>query len=237
MSNIKINYHQIIGENIDSPFSLDGVGFEPELVFNFTSKESVYWKCPAWRHKSTRTFLVKSPVDLHLIVDLKNKVINSSNLNQWQFDQYFNGTFVDNWCSEEKVTIQLNIPRFIFWTKNKNIWIEIKPHFNTSIKNNLIQIPGWYNLSSWTRPVSPAFDIVDPLKPIFIHRGDPLFELSFYSKNLDDGILLKKEDPNKDIINKIIKTSMAKKYINGITNTLIFKNKQSKCPFHFMWKK
>jgi len=237
MSNIKINYHQLVGPDVDSPFSLDGVGFEPELMLNNVSKESVYWRCPAWKHKASRTFILRSPVDLTLTVDLENKTLNSPNVTQWQFDKYCNPTFLNNWCSEEKVTIQLTIPRFMFWTNHKNVWIESRPHFSTPIRNNLTAIPGWYNLSSWTRPLGAAFDVIDPSKPIIINRGDPLLEVCFYSKNLNDGIILKKSYPSKNVKDKMDKISLIKEYVRGVSNTLMFKEQKSKCPFDFMWKK
>ena len=236
MSIIKINYHQLIGDDLTSPFSLDGVGFEPELVYNSVSKNVIYQKCPAWKHKSTRTFLIKSPVDIDLYVDFENQRLYSENLNQYQFDQYCQPTFLDGWCTTEKTTIQLSIPRFIFWTKQKNIWIETRPHFNTVLKNNLTAISGWFNLSSWTRPIGVDFEVVDIVKPIIIKRGDPLIEISFFSKNLDDGVLLKKSFPSQKLIEQIDKQDNVKKYIKDYSNSFMFKNKKSKCPFEFLWK-
>ena len=239
MSLIKINYYQFIGEELDSGvscLSLDGVGFEPESVFSATPKDSAYWNCPAWRHKSNRTFLIKSPIDMTLIVDVKNQTLKAPYLDQKTFDKYCSSTFVPNWCSEEKVTIQLNVPRFLFWTKQKNIWIETRPYFNTGIKNNLTSMPAWFNLSSWTRPISTAFDVVDPSKPIIIKRGDPLFEVCFYSKNLDSGVLLKKSYPPKEVIDKVSKISHVKSYIRNLSKHLMFKEQKSKCPFEFLWK-
>ena len=236
MSLIKVNYHQLIGSELDTPFSLEGVGFEPELLLNTVSRDSVYYNCPAWKHKASRTFLIKSPVDIVLTVDMENQTLNSPNLTQWQFDEYCNPTFLNNWCSEEKVTIQLTVPRFMFWTEQKNIWVETRPHFNTTIKNNLTSLPAWFNLSAWTRPVGMAFDIIDPSKPVVIRRGDPVMEVCFYSKNLDSGVLLKKSYPSKEVRNDMDKKSQLKEYIRGISKHFMFKEQKSKCPFEFMWK-
>ena len=236
MSLIKINYHQTLGEKIDSCFSLDGVGFEPELLLNTVSKDSVYWECPAWKHKASRTFLIKSPVDMTFTIDVENQTLGSTNLNQQQFDEYCGPTFMTNWCSKEKVTIQLSTPRFLFWTNQKNIWVETRPHFNTVVKNNLTSFSAWFNLSSWTRQISFAFDVVDPSKPIVIKRGDPLFEVCFYSKNLDSGVLLKKSYPPKEVIDKVSKISHVKSYIRNLSKHLMFKEQKSKCPFEFLWK-
>jgi len=236
MSLIKINYHQLIGPNINSPFSLGGVGFEPELLLNTVSKDSVYFRCPAWKHKATRTFVLKSPVDITLTVHSETNELRSPNLEQWQFDQYCAATFLTDWCTPEKTTIQLNVPKFIFWTTQKNVWIECRPYYKTVVKNNLTAVPGWFNLSAWTRPIGAAFDVIDPSKPIIIKRGDPLLEVCFYSKNLDYGILLKKEEPSPELMKKISQKSAIKEYIKQLSKKFMFKEQKAKCPFEFIWK-
>jgi len=247
MSLIKINYHQIFGSSHDenSPFSIDGIGFEPESVLNSVSKDLIYYQCPAWKHKASRTFLIKCPVDINLSVDLEQKTLHSSNLNQWQFNEYCHETFVENWCSPEKTTIQLSIPRFIFWTNQKNIWIESRPHFNTVINNNLIAVSGWFNLSSYVRPISVGFDVVDVSKPIIIKRGDPLLEVCFYSNDLNSAVSLNKEDLPKKILEEMQKRGRLFSQISShqLGRDIVkkqyesmFKKQKSKCPFEFMWK-
>jgi hypothetical protein len=237
MSNIKINYHQFhIQEYKKSPFSLDGVGFEPEMVYNSKLKNFVYSQCPAWKHKSSRTFSIRSPVDIQLVVDVQKQGMYSTNLGSEGLNLYCSGTFIPDWCTPEKTTIQLSIPRILFWTNDKNVWIESRPHYETTFKNNLTSVPGWYNMSNWIRPIGTAFDVIDPSKPITISRGDILYEVCFYSKNLDDGIILKKSDPPQKLIDKMDQMSEVKRHIKNLSRNFLFKNKQSKCPFHFMWK-
>lgn len=239
MSLIKINYQQIDGTNTNSPFS--EVGFDPELVVNSASKNSVYWKCPAWKHKASRTFLIRSPVTMTLGVVPPNNgegpALTSPNLTQWQFDQYLGPTFISDWCTPERTTLQLGVPRFIFWTEQKNIWVETRPHFNTAIKNNLTSIPAWFNLSAWPRAVGFACDIIDPSKPVIIRRGDPLMEICFYSNNLDSGVLLKKKQPSEELLDDMDRKGSIKEYIRGISKNYIFKKQESKCPFSHLWKK
>ena len=241
MSLIKINYHQIVGENVNSPFSEDKIGFEPELLVNTVSRKSVYWDCPAWKHKASRTFIIRSPVNMTLNVVHANNgnvaTLTSPNLTQWQFDEFCSPTFVNDWCTLEKTTIQLSVPRFLFWTKQKNIWVETRPHFNTIAKNNLTALPAWFNLSAWNRAVGFAFDVVDDKKPIIIKRGDPLMEVCFYSDNLDSGILLKKSQPPQELITGMDKRGLIKEYLRGYAKYFMFKKQESKCPFHHLWKK
>ena len=206
------------------------------MKYNYSLKNSVYSECPAWKHKATRTFLVRSPVDIELVVDVQKQGMYSTNLGSEGLNLYCSGTFIPGWCTPEKTTIQLSIPRILFWTNNKNVWVESRPHYETSVKNNLTSVPAWYNMSNWIRSIGTAFDVVDPIKPIIIKRGDILFEVCFYSKNLDDGIILKKSLPPKKIIDKMDQMSEVKKHIRNLSRKFLFKNKESKCPFHFMWK-
>lgn len=244
LNSININYHQydIIEDIKQSSLSLDCVGFEPESLFKNSSSESVYYSCPAWQHKSKRTFIVRSPVDISLKVNLPKEgsneaLIESENLNQIKFDRWVTPTFdVDGWCKKDKVTLQLNIPKILFWTKSKNVWIEQKPHAITAVNNNLIAVQGWFNLSSWTRPVSFAFDVVDVSKPIVIKRGDPVYEVSFHTPNKNDYFKLIKKDPPDSIVNLIRKNTLAKSYAGRCMEGELFKDKStSKCPFHFLW--
>jgi len=236
MSLVKIYYSQGIKDNFNTPFSLDGVGFEPESLFESSLKSSIYYECPAWRHKTTRTFLIKSPVDIKFTVDVNRNKLICDNLTKFQFDEFFGDSFIGNWCTEDKTTIQLAAPRFLFWTKSNNVWIESRPHPETAVKNNLIAIPGWFNLSNWGRPLNAAFDVVDLTKPVIINRGDPLFQVCFYPKDLNSGIKLIKKNPTQDVIDTMFKVLDLKQYISKISHRFLFKNKESKCPFHFMWK-
>jgi len=237
MSNIKINYHQYHStEVIKSPFSLDEIGFEPQRAYSKYDEYSLYSECPAWKHKMNRTFYIRSPVDIDIVIDRKMGAIYSTNVEPQVFNQYCAGTFVPGWMNENNITIQLSIPRFMFWTKHKNIWIESKPHYLTSVKNNFTSIPAWYNMSNWHRPLGTSFNVIDINKPVSIKRGDVLYEVCFYSKNLDDGILLKKSPPEEKIFNKMYMMIDLKHHIRRVSSKYIFKNKDSKCPFHFMWK-
>jgi len=241
MKAIKVFYQQFenhLPNNYEDVFkfclSMPNVGLEPTTVFENTDKNSIYYRCPAWAHKAKRTFIIKSPIDVSITVDKENQALWVNDINQEQFDKWF--FLEDGWCSKKKVTIQIFIPHFIFWTNHKNIWIEQKPYFETAVKNNFIAVGGWFNLSSWTRGLSFAFDVVDPLEKIVIKRGDPLYTVSFYSKNLNDNFKLIKEDIDFQTFNKIHQNISVKSVIEYLSSKLIFKEEKSKCPFAFLWK-
>lgn len=238
MSLVKIYYNQFHGNNMyGSPFSLDGVGYNIESKYSLDNHSETYKDCPVWKHKSTRTFLVRSPVNISFEVDKKTETLECFDIEESLFEEYFFSTINgENWINPKGITIQLTIPRFLFWTKSKNVWIEQRPYYLTSLKNNLVCVGGWFNLSSWTRSISFAFDIVDHTKPVVINKGDILYEVCFYPENLNDGILLKKEEIPKNIFDENNRRTSLKKYKTNLTKYLPFKNQTKKCPFKFMWK-
>ena len=243
---IKIKYHMydIFEDILESSLSLDFVAFNLETVFKNADRKAVYYSCPAWAHKAKRTYVVRSPVDISLRIifaeDGSNEArIETPNLDQVKFDRWITPTFdVDGWCRKEKVTLQFNIPKCLFWTNEKNICIEQSPYPLTAVRNNKVSLHGWYNLSSWTRGVSFAMDVVDYRKPIVIKRGDPLYQISFFSENLDDEYKLVKEEPSVDLLRQVRKRVRAKNYIGrSVHEEQMFKKQTSKCPFDFLWKK
>lgn len=242
MKTVKIYYHQFDDANYElSPLDIDGVGYEPESLFSFSKKTAIYYNCPAWSHKSKRTFLIRSPVDIDLsIVKDKNGIpgLSSSNMTQQQFNSWVgNSTFGEkNWYSEDLVTLQLGIPRFLFWTYEKNVWIEVRPFPLTSLKNNLVSMEGWWNLSEWERSTSFAFDIVDVNKKVQIKRGDPVQEICFHTKRKNDVIKLIKKQPSLNLIKKTNKILNIKNYVKGLSTNFIFNEKDKKCPFSFLWE-
>jgi hypothetical protein len=238
MSLVKIYYNQFHANNMyGSPFSLDGVGYDIESRYSLNDFSDTYSDCPVWKHKSTRTFVVRSPINISFIVDRKTETLECFDIEEELFKEYFYPTTdSENWVNPKAITIQLSFPRFMFWTDSKNVWIEQRPYALTSLNNNLVCVNGWFNLSSWTRAISFAFDIVDHNKPVTIKKGDILYEVCFYPENLNDGILLKKEEVPKDIFDGNIRRTNLKNYNTSLTKYLPFKRQTKKCPFKFMWK-
>lgn len=216
-------------DDSNSPFDLDNVGFEPTPYFQDFSDEKTYYECPAWKHKALRTYNIYSPVDLDFEL-CGNDNIASRKLPQELLIKYLAP-------KSNESTIQLELPRFLFWTKHKNVWIECKPHPLTSSKNNLIAVAGWWNLSLWSRPTSFAFDVVDSKKPIIVNRGDAVQQICFYSNNLNDTFKLIKQQPPQDLIKRTLKNLHVKNYIAKYANQLIFQKQESKCPFSFLFDK
>ena len=146
-------------------------------------KSYPFQKCPAWSHKQSRTFVGLSPIDFELDkFNIDNDLVE----------------FVDSDDAGPKPVYQLKFPMFFFWTYDPDVWIEQNDHPITSVNNNFIAVGGWWNLSRWVRNTNTAIVPVDVESPVIIKENDPLFRISFYSKDLGDDIILE-EVMEKDI--------------------------------------
>ena len=131
---------------------------------------------------------------------------------------------------------QLYVPKFLFWTDDDDIWIEQNDHPMTSLNNNIVAVPAWFNLSNWSRTVSVAFTIVNEQKSVIIKKGDPLFRISFYSNNLNDNFKLKQEDYRDEYKDIVENHLYQRREGDGYKSKLFSKtSKTGKCPFSFLF--
>jgi hypothetical protein len=236
MKKIKIYYQQFEGDGYipdmkNSPLPLDGVGIEPKRQIQEIPNTKTYYECPAFQHKASREFIVYAARDIRLEIDRVNRFVNSS-LREDQFHKYVQGQNRSN-----LETYQLPIPMFLFWTKEKNVWLDQSPHPNNALCN-FVTIGGWWNLSSWTRPLSFAIDILDDTKPIVIKRGDPLYKVRFFKEgDLNCQFTLVKARPDDLLVEDTQRRIALKDVIPKLSKNLMFKKQESKCPFAFLYKK
>ena len=193
----------------------------------------VYQKCPAFVHKNERIFVGTSPVDLDFSIERtpEGPLMQISDMSKTDYIDIDN----EHIYSPQPV-FQLYIPKFLFWTESDDIWIEQNDHPMTSLNNNIIAVPAWFNLSNWSRTVSVAFTIVNEHKPVIIKKGDPLFRISFYSDNLNDNFKLEEKkyrDEYKDVVENHL---YQRRESDGYKTKLFSKtSKTGKCPFSFLF--
>ena len=113
-------------------------------------------KCPVYNHKQSRTFVATSPIDFTLSIDRSNNKISCSRPELLEYD--------NDHIQSPKPVIQLVFPKFLFYTKDDNVWFEFNDHPMTALKNNFIAIGGWFNLSNWSRASSTAITLVNEKK-------------------------------------------------------------------------
>ena len=193
----------------------------------------VYSQCPVYNHKSNRVFVGTSPIDFKLKID------RTPNQNIIRCSDYTLVEGDDQHVNSPRPVVQLKFPRFLFWTHDDDVWFEFNDHPMTSLKNNFIAVGGWFNLSNWSRNLSLAITLVDERKPVIIKKGDPLFRVSFYPSDLNNGINLSQEkDPTK--IDYAWDEYIKKQTIGQQNKTwkprLFSETGESKCPFSFLFK-
>lgn len=238
---IKIFYQHVFDHGV-YPFASDAFAMEPYPKIKDHHSSEIYYDCPAWSHKAKRTFVVKSPMDFHFqVTPMKTSngvehYLRSSNLSQKMYD---NIVVLDSeWYSENVVTVQLAITQMYFWSNHKKIWMDLRPHPATVMKNNLTTVGGWFSISAWGRPTSFAFNVIDPEKPIIIKRGDPIYELCFYSQDLNDSFVLEKSVVDEKRAEEWKMRTSLKYFQRKLSAKYMFgqQEKESKCPFSFLWK-
>jgi|SaaInlV_120m_DNA_3_1039746.scaffolds.fasta_scaffold07324_7 hypothetical protein len=238
---ITIYYHQYDNDctrkesefMYESCLSVDGIGYEPESLISMSDGEEIYSACPIWRHREERTFAIRSPIDFTVHINKARKGISVPNFTQDQFQNYVCGNADPRWCTDKRISIQLAIPKFIFWTDEKNIWIEQKNHWRTAVKNNFTAVGGWYNTSNWTRTINPCLDVVDHSKDIVVKRGNILYEVAFHAPKKSRKISLVKQTPPKQIQNRFVRGFNIKRFLPKKTIEFALGDTSSKCPFRF----
>ena len=136
----------------------------------------VYSQCPVFNHKSNRVFVATSPINFKLQVIRKpdgEHLIRSTNASILEGDM--------DHINSPRPVVQLKFPRFVFWTHDDDVWFEFNDHPMTALNNNFVAVPGWFNLSNWSRGCSLALTIVNESKPVIIKKGDPLFSCLLYT--------------------------------------------------------
>ena len=193
----------------------------------------VYQKCPAFVHKNERIFVGTSPIDLDFSIERtpEGPLMQISDMSKTDYID-----IDDEHIYSPQPVFQLYIPKFLFWTENDDIWIEQNDHPMTSLNNNIIAVPAWFNLSNWSRTVSVAFTIVNEHKPVIIKKGDPLFRISFYSDNLNDNFKLEEKKYRNEYKDVVENHLYQRRESDGYKTKLFSKtSKTGKCPFSFLF--
>ena len=212
----------------------DELSYDLQPYSKMVNSQLIYHKCPVWNHKAKRNYIVRSPIDLSMTYQRglspePYNVQTKVSINEQLF-------FLQDQHDLEQPVIQFTAPTVVFWTKERNVWIETKSHPTTAAHNNFTLINGWWNLSKWVRPVSFAVQMVDETKPLEIKRGDPLYEVTFLKENnLNADFNLIRLNVMPPDIELNCKRNTRVKFFNPRSNPLhLFTQQQSKCPFAFL---
>lgn len=198
--------------------------------------------CPAWHSWASSSFVFFSQEDVIFKYDKEKNIIPIDKIDdpireklQLSYD----------WNTGKTPTFQLN-QHCLFWTENKNVWLEQIPFGTTSRYSNIDLIPAHFPFSVWTRVVSMGFKVINVDKPIIIKKGTPLYTVRFISPEYPE-VSLEYKEPPQEVLNRAMENvSFKLKEPNkswGIIQKLLGKQKdelkieqQSKCPFSFLFE-
>lgn len=242
MKHIKIDYQPFFGGGLhDNEFFSCEEHYIPVTSFyESEDKNYIFQRCPAWKTWASSSFIVYSQSDIIFFFDEDKKSIGSNylspeELRYWIQINMENDCWLDGTCPVIQIGQMMCLD-----TKDKNVWVEQLPYFNKYPDSNYEIIPATFPISVWKRPLSVAIKILDNTKPVVIRRGDPLYIMRFYTDDFASFSLEKKnlgENYKNEIKSNMnwIRENPMKSWskIIGLFN----KEKKSKCPFSFMFKK
>lgn len=152
-------------------------------------QNSGYQACPAVHELVNNTYIMSSPFDLDIFLNLNGEIIKNN-----QSSQYFTeriSSFDNSFCidlhlgillfSEESINIELMHPYM-----NKTAYLELG--FLTSAK---------YDIGRWLRPIPLIYQLWDDVRNFKVSKGDALAYIKF---NTDRDIVFKQFEITEKII-------------------------------------
>jgi hypothetical protein len=162
------------------------VYLDPEPAWNMIlekRKDLDYTRCPAVSDHLKNTYIVRSPYNITITYDQKTDSFHTNSLGkEWinttffpRFPVYENGKIISS-C------ITIRIKYLFVCDQDMEMSVSDVPLISTPLTRNIKIIPGISNIHRWLRPVDFTFEIQDLDHPLELKRGDPLFAVTFNTK-------------------------------------------------------
>lgn len=155
---------------------------EPESLYKELNQElkpylqkgpdfSNFLLCPAVRNSTSRTYVIKSPIEYSLLWDGEN--ITSQHYDQFAFNSL---TYVRD---KKAGYMSLNL-KLIFFS-DESIMMNQYPAYSSksSFSENTRMFQGSYDISNWFRPIDIPFMFRRKDVKLDINVGDPLYYVTF----------------------------------------------------------
>ena len=194
-------------------------------------------KCPAWKEYYINTWILKQSFPLGLRYKSEEKFLGS-NLGQTEFDSYFE--LDKRWLDGEYPEVQLH-HQYCFWTEDSDVWVEQFPHADMT-RLGLEVVPGTFPISVWQRPITLGLKIIVWDHDIWLKKGASLCYIRFSSQRTRDVkfTLQQRPIPRKVFKQQLQDRDLKKWHKEGswnlIKDRLNKEEKESSCPFNFLWK-
>ena len=155
--------------------------FEPESIYKDMNARKFFGLgaiiCPAIIDETKNTYSAKSPIDFHIEFDYEKEQAMS----KYDLDPQFLVNYIGA-PNEEKVH-QLDHPCFLFYSPDEITMTQLPPYYEQNhFQANCMGLAGTYNITSWIRPVRPAFKFKDNINALDIKRGDTVSYFRFNTK-------------------------------------------------------
>jgi len=145
---------------------------------------SPYLKCPSIAESCKNSFVICCPYDLVLTFDKQNKNITTDRYGQAFYDRFIvNRSARSDYKEEHPMVFSILINYLFFSHDDTEIEVRDVPLLTSESTKNIKMIPGRFNISKWFRPIEFAAEVIDDTQPVVLKAGDPLFMVTFITKN------------------------------------------------------
>jgi hypothetical protein len=168
-----------------------------------------YKLCPANKDLTRNTFVVRSPFNAHFIVDADKRTIEFVQPNVQPFD--FFHMRAGEYSDTDQPIMSINYHQ-IFVTENKDVEMTMTAPWFEETHHDFRVIPGRFKISDWWRPVDFAIQLKQRRQEIVIKRGDPLFYLTFVTKDPTDIVKIKEVKLTEGLKDILASATGAKHY-------------------------
>lgn len=194
--------------------------FPPEPAFKYFAslrEESEFLKCPAYAKVLKNTFIMKSPYNMDISINAKDRTCHISNQSQEFYDNHI---FLREVLNDVDPIILSIPPRYLFLTDSEvSVEITCLPVFLTPNSQFGI-IPGSFDITKWVRFVECAFEVFNPSDTLKIKIGDPLYMVTFTPAN-GDTVVLERDICTQEMLDLQEACVRVKRSVSGLNlNTL-----------------
>jgi hypothetical protein len=164
----------------------------PEPLDLNKNNTAQYVKCPATAHYCKNTFVFRSGYDLELRFDKETKKIKyvDGSMDGGIVKEFLVQFHPDEWKNYQTPIFQIQTENG--FVADQPVWIEVFPAFHNAPPIPGHIIPGTFDIYSWQRMLSYAFEWHDTSRNFVVKRGDPLMYVRFRSNDPSDSFKLQK---------------------------------------------
>ena len=187
---MNINWGFNLGHRYYDTTILDSVEVDKSFILSplaqdiFTSRKNVIFsKCPAHTGYLRNMFVFRSPIDIHLHLEITEeyKKVYSNNLDQYALEQLIDTRFLEPSEKGNSPYPLLGIDLLNCFYTDTSVEMEMLPaylHYNNFTQNHVV-VPGSYNIGKWVRPAELVFESRSNNIEINITKGDALVYFKF----------------------------------------------------------